>query len=444
MPLCRAILTGLGLVLSASSLSAAETGAEAAPPGTVGPVSGPLTVHTDFPGGSADVEAVDQADRTITITPAEHPGRGWRCWWYLKVTGIRPGETLTLRVGGGRWAWPERAAFSLDDRAWRQTAEGRRDERTHVYRQRVDAAEAWFAWGPPYLPRHAEALIRRCESACPAARRFELCRTRDGRPVPGLIVSAEAPTAVAVRLAVWVQSRQHAWEAGSSWVAEGFAEWLVSDEPAAAALRQRADVTLVPIMDVDNVVRGAGGKGQAPRDHNRDWTAEPHWPSVKAAKARIRAFDGPTGGHAAAAGDGSHPGRLAVFVDLHNPGPADRHPYFYVPPPEEIAPRQGANLRGFLEAVADEMTGRLAFRGTARVSGPAYDEHYRQMSKNWVVANTNRHVVAVTLETAWNTPHSTTDGYRTVGRQLGRAIARHLGGHRFDPLAPEEATEIAE
>jgi hypothetical protein len=48
------------------------------------------------------------------------------------------------------------------------------------------------------------------------------------------------------------------------------------------------------------------------------------------------------------------------------------------------------------------------------------------MSKNWVTAHAPPHAVAVTLETAWNTEHSTTDGYRRLGKQLGEAIAKFL------------------
>jgi hypothetical protein len=48
------------------------------------------------------------------------------------------------------------------------------------------------------------------------------------------------------------------------------------------------------------------------------------------------------------------------------------------------------------------------------------------MSKNWVAAHAPPHAVAVTLETSWNTPHSTTDGYRKLGVQLGEAIERYL------------------
>jgi len=65
-----------------------------------------------------------------------------------------------------------------------------------------------------------------------------------------------------------------------------------------------------------------------------------------------------------------------------------------------------------------------------RISGPAYDLLWRQMSKNWVAAHGPPHAVAVTLETAWNTPASTTDGYRKLGAQLALAVERYL---RDDP-----------
>ena len=43
-----------------------------------------------------------------------------------------------------------------------------------------------------------------------------------------------------------------------------------------------------------------------------------------------------------------------------------------------------------------------------------------------MVKNTSEHVVAVTLETSWNTPHSTQVGYKQVGRELGMAIERYF------------------
>ena len=74
------------------------------------------------------------------------------------------------------------------------------------------------------------------------------------------------------------------------------------------------------------------------------------------------------------------------------------------------------------------MTGPLAYQGEVHESGAKYDRNWKKIGKNWVALNTRDHVVAVTLETAWNTPHSTTDGYQQVGRELGLAIERYFRG----------------
>ena len=114
--------------------------------------------------------------------------------------------------------------------------------------------------------------------------------------------------------------------------------------------------------------------------------------------------------------------RFRVFVDLHNPGPKDASPFFYTSPPELL--REPASLDRFLEAGRAEITGPLAANGKTRESGPAYDKNWEKISKNWVSRATG--AVAVTLETTWNTPNSTTDNYRRVGRELGCAIERFL------------------
>ncbi|MCB1080144.1 MAG: hypothetical protein KDM64_20160, partial [Verrucomicrobiae bacterium] len=55
------------------------------------------------------------------------------------------------------------------------------------------------------------------------------------------------------------------------------------------------------------------------------------------------------------------------------------------------------------------------------------DEERARMSSGWVRNHTDpRRVISVTLETAWNTPASTAEGYLTVGGQLGRTVARYL------------------
>ena len=245
----------------------------------------------------------------------------------------------------------------------------------------------------------------------PTPQRLKLCKTRAGRPVPALVVRQKNGEE-SQRQGIWIQARQHAWESGSSWVCKGFVEWLISDDPQAEALRKQAEITIVPVMDIDNVAIGAGGKNQSPQDHNRDWSDEPHWNSVKVAQKRIREMD--------------VAGRFDLFVDLHNPGAGDKNPYYYIPPKDQLSKTAQANLTTFIACSKLEITGPLAFKGNVRESGAKYDRNWKKISKNWVAKNTKDHVVAVTLETAWNTPNSHTAGYKTVGRQLGKAVERYF------------------
>lgn len=368
-----------------------------------------LKVSSDFPGGSARVESIDQQSRTITLLPFPHKDRGFICWWYLKVEGIQPGETLTLDVGGGVWATPDQASYSLDNKTWKLSSPGKRAKDRITYQIKVDGKEAWFAWGPPFVLQHANDLVQRTAKDSPHAVAFELCKSNGGRIVPALKVS-QAGVKDEERLGVWVQARQHAWEAGSSWVGKGFVDWLVSNDPAAEALRKKAVVYIVPIMDVDNVETGAGGKNQKPHDHNRDWSEKPVYAEVAAAQKQL--------------GELHKARRLDLFVDLHNPGAGDRQPFFFTPAVERMDPAARNNMDRFLAACRQEIAGPLKLAPKSRDSGSNYDPLWEKISTNWVVTNCKSHVVGVCLETSWNTPQSTTENYQRVGKELGLAIER--------------------
>jgi murein tripeptide amidase MpaA len=109
---------------------------------------------------------------------------------------------------------------------------------------------------------------------------------------------------------------------GANWVARGLIEWLTSADKDAIWLRRHAEVFVAPIMDVDNVATGDGGKEENPRDQNRDWNESPVYPEVAAAQKRLLAF--------------AEAGRLALFVDLHNPAPGDMRPFFFNGSPDVL------------------------------------------------------------------------------------------------------------
>ncbi len=368
-----------------------------------------LKVQTDFPGGSGEVVSLDAKTQHLVLNPADHPGRGWRCWWYVRLTGIRPRETVTLDVGNAPWATPDQATFSVDEgETWQHTEMGERDQKRIVYKLKVDTDSVFVAWGPPFVSSDAKALVGKLDAGSEEASAFNLCQTRGGRETPAIRIGAEEGRDKPL---VWIQARQHAWESGSSWVAQGFGEWLVSDAAGAVWLRRNYEVVLVPVMDIDNVDLGAGGKSQTPHDHNRDWSDEPNWRAVAAAQALIKK---------AAEND-----RLAAFVDLHNPAVEDLSPFFFLPAAEIMSGAAKVNQTRFLAIAKEEMRGPLQFNGRVKASGSAYDKDWTKISSNWV-SLLGTPAIAVTLETSWNTPNSTTENYRIIGRQLGQSISRSL------------------
>ena len=375
-----------------------------------------LVVSTDFPNGSGVVQELDQKERRIRLVPTAHKGRGWACWWHVKITGITPGETLTLDVGNDDWSTPTHATYSIDGgKNWLHSDAGKRAGKRIVYRQKVDAPEALFAWGPPFTPADAQELVDRIAKAADGkdgckAEPFELCKSREGRSTPALAL--KAGEGLPKPFGIVVTARQHAWESGGSWVGRGFAEFLTSDDEGAKALRRTTIIYFVPIMDIDNVAVGAGGKNQDPHDHNRDWSDKPVFPAVAACQKIIKDLDAA--------------GSFDFFIDLHNPGAKDQSPFFFTGADELHSELCNANRKEFLSIARETITGPLAFKGSARTSGPQYDKLWKSMSGNWVSATCKPHVVAICLETSWNTPASTAQNYLTVGRQLGATIQKYL------------------
>ena len=387
----------------------------------------PLQVIADFPGGSAKVLKLDPAGNTVHITPAGDPKHGWPCWWYFRLEGVDTNQPLVLEVtanqgvvqnGPGKtrklpanYSLPEYAAFSTDGTNWNHTARGERRGDRSIYRIDASSSTVWLAWGPPFTLKDAHELIQKICDLSPYAKSFVLARTRGGRPVPGVRISQ--PGAVgAPRFSVWIQARQHAWESGSSWVARGFGEWLMSNDPAAESLRKKADIVIIPVMDVDSVETGQGGKEQIPHDQDEDWGSAPYFPEVAAGMEKLSAL--------------ARADRLDLFMDLHNPSSGARDIDFYLPPVPLLLPERVVNDDNFLKIIQEQMTGAIKYNGRIGQDGKTYDPVVDKSVDAWAAAQSKPHVVSFTMETPWNLSDSTASGYLKVGEELGRSIDLYL------------------
>jgi hypothetical protein len=356
-----------------------------------------LTLDADIPGGAGVLERVYLVEHVDASIPEKV---GLPQWWYFRLGGITPGELIQVNMKSNR-ATP---VYSLDNRNWRFAGNP----------TRIDGAEAWFAWYVPYTLSNALSLAKHVESASDAAKGFTLATTREGNPVPAIRINA-GEQAGSNRKVVWIQARQHASESGSSWVAAGFAEWLVSNDAVAERLRQDCEVVIVPIMDVDSVQKGAGGREQRPHDHDRDWTASPHWPSVKAAQNMLKQF--------------IEDGRLALFLDLHNPNAKRMNglEFWWLHDGEKSA-LQTQHLDVFQRIIREQLKMLPGRIGKGRYVRASDDES--RVSSKWVTLHAPDSVLAFSLEIQLPPPRgyagNPPDYHLAAGAELGRALAQYV------------------
>ena len=384
-----------------------------------------LAAETTFEGASAKIIGIDQQQRIISFEPGGNPERGWPIWWNFRIRGGNPGEAITLRLRAPDvlirqtnykwlktkplsldWSAPKQASWSADGETWQRTEPGTRDGGWMVYKVTPMTETLQVGWGPTYTPSRAAEFTRSCAEKFPTMAKAEsLCQSRGGRAVPLLrIAEGDAKG----RGVIWIHARQHAWESGSSWVAQGLAEWLLGTDAEAVWLRRHREFIVVPVMDVDHVAEGQGGKEAIPQDHNRDWTDQPHWPEVAAAQQVMKRLIGE--------------GRLEAFIDLHNPGPNNRSVQFHTPPDEGTKTGQRAAINRFHAIARKRLAAVMPVDEKPLKSGANYDPTWARMSASWVAAHAAETALPVCIETPWNTPRSSQEGYRDMGAAIGRCV----------------------
>jgi hypothetical protein len=237
------------------------------------------TIHTDFPGGCLGaVESAAPGALTVRLY-REHAADGVHTqatWFYARLSGLE-GQPLALTLSGLGDVWNGRPSFSInerdlpvvsdDGRAWRRLAESRFDRAAGTVTFDLEPAGdvLWLAMLEPYGPAEL-AVLSRAVLAHPEGRGEVAGLTVGGRPLALWSIGDEAAPHC-----VWVLARQHAWEAHTSWCAEGLVRWLLSDQ--AAEFRRRCVVKILPLMDPDGVVRGGTRYNAHGYDVNRHWDA---------------------------------------------------------------------------------------------------------------------------------------------------------------------------
>lgn len=187
----------------------------------------------------------------------------------------KPGAQLTLEFKNLDNVWNgqagsvarelKAAVISQDDRHWEpvplQSLPGNRVQLT----VRMPGPKLYVARVEPYRLSDLEQLLALIRTNR-LVEITEIGRTVEGRPLE--IVRIGNPRA---RHRVFLRARAHPWEAGGSWVVQGFIQRLLQGDAAARRYLDRYCAYILPMANKDGVARGRTRFNLQGKDLNRDW-----------------------------------------------------------------------------------------------------------------------------------------------------------------------------
>jgi hypothetical protein len=162
-------------------------------------------------------------------------------------------------------------AFSADGEHWRSVPDVKWDDNAKeaTIRLKPEGDSIWIAHQQPYTTSQLRSLLEQINRS-DSARVEVIGKTVRGRDL-NLITVTDFDVPDRDKVTVWLQSRQHAWESGTSFVMEGALKFVTSDDPDARSLRRKVVFKFTPMVDPDGCAGGQVRFNANGYDVNRHW-----------------------------------------------------------------------------------------------------------------------------------------------------------------------------
>ena len=247
----------------------------------------PVLFNQAFEGASlGKIEKLGDANFRLHVEgQSDERGRNRQTTWFYFRMDQTAGRELTLtftdwvgeyndRPGACPMGPTLRPVFSYDGETWEHFRDlvwdAEKKESTLKFKPARDTV--WLAHIPPYPHTKLLKLLGDVDRS-PHARVEAIGKTALGRDLHLVTVTDFAQPDEGKKV-VWLQARQHAWEAGTSFVMEGALRFVTSGAPAAQALRERVIFKFTPMMDPDGCALGKV------RFNTHGWDVNRHWDKV--------------------------------------------------------------------------------------------------------------------------------------------------------------------
>lgn len=207
-------------------------------------------------------------------------------WYYFKLDNLPRSEIridftdlvgeYNFRPGSHAVTRNSRPVFSYDNMTWTHFSDGQMswDEKEIRLTARFTPARStmWIAHMEPYTQRELDRLLALKH---PHLKLGVAGTTVRGRKIPLLTITDPAVPDRGKKV-VWLMARQHAWEAGTSFAADGAVRFLLSKDAEAARIRRSTIFQVIPVFDCDGTAEGLVRFNVNGYDNNRNWdTADP-------------------------------------------------------------------------------------------------------------------------------------------------------------------------
>ncbi|MBI5773342.1 MAG: hypothetical protein HZA89_06325 [Verrucomicrobia bacterium] len=244
----------------------------------------PILINKNFEGGSlGKVEKLGDAVFRLHVEgQCDERGRNRQAsWHFFRMDNVAGRDlTLTLTDFVGEYndkpgACPMYAetipVFSYDGKTWTHFPAMDWDDKAKEATLKFHAASntLWVAHIPPYTHGDLLRLLADVDRS-PHARTEVIGKTVQGRDLH-LVTVTDFSTPDTAKKTVWLQARQHAWEAGTSHVMEGALRFVTSDDPRATELRRQVVFKFTPMMHPDGCANGWVRFNANGFDVNRHW-----------------------------------------------------------------------------------------------------------------------------------------------------------------------------
>lgn len=247
-------------------------------------VAQPVTFSTAFEAGSVGlIETLGETTFRVHVRgQQDERGRNRAATWYcFRMDHVKARDlTITLtdfigeyndKPGSVPMNDKIRPAYSEDGKTWGHAQEMTwdNDKKEATLRLKPTSDSIWLATQPMYPHSRLLALLDEFKSS-PHARTEVIGKSVQGRDLH-LVTVTNFNKPDDGKKTIWLQARQHAWESGTSFVAEGALRFALSDSAEARALRDRTICVFTPMVAVDGCALGLPRFNVHGFDPNRHW-----------------------------------------------------------------------------------------------------------------------------------------------------------------------------